>query len=300
MDAPLVDRGAGGREAPEAGPVVGGGGQGSARQRDPVTVDPDDGVVGAAEVGPELGQVLGEGATGGALADPVEHLGVGGAVGPPRPRGDPGADPAEQGARVTSLGEAAEQRRGRASPGRGGPRPSRPRSSWSARRRTRVPPYPVPRSSGTCAQTSSPSASSPAATARPTRWASADFVIDAPRKTRPGSEAGRVPLVDDGAPVERRAARSCSSPRSTPRGSTSVPAAGDLGPRSERAGAVGSGSGRARPGRPRWRQAGSSCGSVNRRRESREPGGEAGTRALSRSGGCCSAACGCTPHAGCP
>ena len=84
----------------------------------------------AAEVAPEPRDVVGVGPAGGALAHPVEHLRVGGAVAEPGAGGDAGPDLAQQRARVAAGRRSSPAAARRGCRGRGGPRPSRRRWSW--------------------------------------------------------------------------------------------------------------------------------------------------------------------------
>ena len=113
-----------------ARPVAGGRGQPAPGHRHPGAVDRDGRVAGAAEVLPQPGDVVGVGAAGGALAHPVEHLGVGGAVAEPGAGSHAGPDLARagRGSRRRWRSSPAAARRG--CRGRGGPRPSRRRWSW--------------------------------------------------------------------------------------------------------------------------------------------------------------------------
>ena len=215
---------------------------------------------------------------------------------PGRPRVGPGR--AGHASHLPRRSSRAAPRR--ASPGRGGPRPSRPRSSWSARRargcrRTRC-----RASSGTCVQTSSSSAQ------RARRDGTAHQVGERRLRHRRSEEAG---------PRSRARGRTTRGRRRPGRATSSdvvqvssthssrvhvVPAPATSRPRPH---ALERRSGQ-RDGARRRHDDVAPAGVLLRVGEPQA--GEQGARgrgrhqALSRSGGCCSAACGCTPHAGCP
>ena len=160
---------------------------------------------------------------------------------------------------------------------------------------TQVPSYPVPESSGTRLITSSVSASAPSRTARPTRWASTDLVIDAPRKSVSGPSPSAYhswtmvpPSITSSEVVEVSSTHS-ASPRDRPAPTTSTA-------RSR----ASDGSARPLPaGTVKWRHPGWCCGSVNVSPASRDPAVDVGTD-FSRCSGSWRGAGGCTPPAGSP
>ena len=126
-------------EQAHPGPVPGRRCDAAACQGHPVAVDGDHRVLGAPQVPPQLAERVGEGDTGGAFAHPVEHLGVGRAVGVPGAGRVARADSGQQRARRAARGERPDERGGRAVAGRGGLPPS-PRRWSSGRRRAPAPP----------------------------------------------------------------------------------------------------------------------------------------------------------------
>lgn len=197
---------------------------------------------------------------GGALAHPVQHLRVGGAVAEPGPRGDRGPDLAEQGAGVSAGVKAAEQPRGEALG---------------------------------VAVVLDPVASvrAPARTARPTRWARTDFVIEAPRKSVSGPSPATYhscttrPSTTTSSEVLWVASRHAASSHVVP-----APTASAASSR----GADGRGCVRGRRPRVRGSSPARAGGSMNPSVESRGCSAEPGT-GVTRSWGCSRAACGCTP-----
>ena len=162
------------------GPVARRRGEAAAGQRDARAVDGDVRVTGAAECAPQPRDVVGVGAAGRPLAHPVEHLRVGGAVGEPGARRHAGTYLAQQRPRVGPGREAGHQPGGEAvgvavvlDPVDAGGHREQVDDGGAVVARARQ--------LRDVAGDGVVSASAPSRTARPTRWASTDLVIEAPR-----------------------------------------------------------------------------------------------------------------------